>query len=113
MPEQAPPEVAYLRIFMGGATDPEAAALDPEAARAIVLADLRTVLGVTADPVAYHEVVWPQAIPQYTLEHRAIVAAIEARASAHPNLAFTGNSYRGLGIGDTVADALRVGTYIL
>lgn len=106
-PDQAPPDTAYLRIFLGGATDPEAAALDADAARAIVLADLGTVLGITAAPIAYHEIVWPQAIPQYTLAHRAIVSAIEARAAAHPQLAFTGNSYRGLGAGDTVADALK------
>ena len=108
LPDQAPPETAYLRIFMGGATDPGAATLDAQAARAIVLGDLRAVLGIAAQPIAYHEIVWPQAIPQYALAHRAIVGAIEERAATHAHLAFTGNSYRGLGIGDAVADALTV-----
>jgi oxygen-dependent protoporphyrinogen oxidase len=107
-PEQAPRGTAYLRIFLGGTTDPQIATLSAEAVRAIVLADLKTVLGVTAAPVEYHEVVWPQAIPQYKLAHRAVVAAIERREAAHPGLALIGNAYRGLGVGDDVRDALAV-----
>jgi oxygen-dependent protoporphyrinogen oxidase len=110
MPEHAPPGTAYLRIFLGGATDPGIANLDRDAVKAIVLADLRTVLGITAAPVAYHEVIWPKAIPQYRLPHRALVAAIEARERAHPGFALAGNAYRGLGVGDNVRDALAVAT---
>jgi oxygen-dependent protoporphyrinogen oxidase len=83
MPDQAPADTVYLRVFMGGATDLGAPTLDADAARAIVLADLRTVLGIAAEPVAFHEVVWPQAIPQYALAHREIVAGIETRAATH------------------------------
>jgi oxygen-dependent protoporphyrinogen oxidase len=112
IPEHAPPDVAYLRIFLGGATDPGIAALDADAVRAIVLDDLRTTLGITAAPIAHHEVLWPQAIPQYTLAHRAIVTAIEAREAQLPRFALAGNAYRGLGVGDTVRDALAVATRI-
>ena len=108
VPEQAPAGTAYLRIFMGGATDPEAGALAAERVRAIVLADVATVLGITADPIAYHEVVWRQAIPQYTLRHRATVTAIEEMSLAHAGFALAGNAYRGLGVGDTVRDARAV-----
>jgi oxygen-dependent protoporphyrinogen oxidase len=105
-PTQAPPGTVYLRVFVGGAVDPEAAALDAAAVRALVRADLATTLGITAEPLAYHEVVWPQAIPQYGLAHRAIVRAIATRAAAHPGLVLVGNAYRGIGLGDVVRDAL-------
>ena len=108
VPEHAPAGAAYLRIFLGGATDRAVASLDADAVLAIVRADLKTVLGITAEPIAHHEIVWPQAIPQYTLRHRAIVTAIEARAALHPAFALVGNAYRGLGVGDTVRDALAV-----
>jgi oxygen-dependent protoporphyrinogen oxidase len=108
MPEQAAPNTAYLRVFMGGSTDADAIALDAAQARAIVLRDLATVLGVHAEPVAYHEALWPRAIPQYGLRHRAIVRAIGERAAQHPRLAFTGNAFRGLGVSDTVTDARAV-----
>jgi oxygen-dependent protoporphyrinogen oxidase len=108
IPDHAPAGTAYLRIFLGGATDPEIANLDAADVKAIVLADLKTILGITAEPIAHHEVLWRQAIPQYRLPHRAIVRAIEAREALHPGFALAGNAYRGLGVGDTVRDALAV-----
>ena len=108
IPEHAPPGTAYLRIFLGGATDPAIATLDSDAVKEIVLADLKTVLGITAQPVAYHEVMWQKGIPQYRLPHRALVAAIEKLEAAHRGFALAGNAYRGLGVGDNVRDALAV-----
>jgi oxygen-dependent protoporphyrinogen oxidase len=108
VPAHAPPDAAYVRIFLGGATDPEITRDDPERVRAIVLADLTSTLGITASPIAYHEAIWPEAIPQYTLAHRAIVREIESQTAALPGLGLAGNAYRGLGVGDTVRDAQRV-----
>ena len=112
MPEQAPAETAYLRIFMGGAADPAAGTLSAQAARTVALGDIASVLGITAAPLAYHEVVWPRAIPQYGLGHRAAIEVIEERSLAHPGLALAGNAYRGLGVGDTVRDARTIATRI-
>jgi oxygen-dependent protoporphyrinogen oxidase len=108
VPEHAPAGTAYLRVFLGGASDPGAATLDAERAKATVLADLATVLGITADPLTYHEIVWPQAIPQYGLDHRSVVNAIDERAAAHPRFALTGNAYRGLAVGECVREATAV-----
>jgi oxygen-dependent protoporphyrinogen oxidase len=107
-PQQAPSGVAYLRVFLGGATDPQAVALDTATARAIVRADLERTLRIVAEPIAYHEALWPRAIPQYNLDHPRIVAAIETRRAMHAGLFLTGNAYRGIGVGDTVRDALAV-----
>jgi oxygen-dependent protoporphyrinogen oxidase len=111
VPEHAPADTVYLRIFLGGATDPAIATLDADAVKQIVLDDLRTTLGITAAPIAHHDIVWPEAIPQYGLAHRSIVTAIEQRVAAHPGLVLTGNAYRGLGVGDTVRDALAAASH--
>ncbi len=104
----------YIRIFMGGAADPTAALLDAETARAIALADLTTTLGITAAPIAYHETIWQNAIPQYALGHRQRIQTIEQLTLAHPGLALTGNAYHGLGVNDTIRNARtlaqRIGT---
>jgi oxygen-dependent protoporphyrinogen oxidase len=112
LPEQAPPGTVYVRIFMGGAADPAAAQLDADAARTIALHDLTTALGITAAPIAYHEMVWQNAIPQYALGHRKRVRTIEQLAQAHSGLALTGNAYRGLGVNDTIRDARAVAARI-
>jgi oxygen-dependent protoporphyrinogen oxidase len=105
VPGHAPAGTAYLRVFLGGSTDPEIATLDAAAVRSIVLTDVKSALGISAAPLAYHEVTWPEAIPQYKLGHRVLVASIEKLESAHARFALTGNSYRGLSVGDTVRDA--------
>ncbi len=107
-PWQAPPGVAYLRVFLGGAVDPDSATLDSPSAQAIVRNDLRTTLGITAEAIEYHETLWPRAIPQYDLAHRARVRRIDARLAAFDGLALAGNAYRGPGLADTVADAFDV-----
>jgi oxygen-dependent protoporphyrinogen oxidase len=107
-PMQSRPGMAYFRVFLGGALDPDSAALSETRARELVRADLRTTLGIEAEPVAYHETVWPRAIPQYRLDHRARLARIDARLAALPGLELAGNAYRGLGLGDNVRDALKI-----
>ncbi|HEY3676001.1 MAG TPA: protoporphyrinogen oxidase [Candidatus Tumulicola sp.] len=107
-PSQAPPDVAYFRVFLGGAFDPQAATCDAETARAIVREDLRRVLGIEAAPQSWHEVVWPRAIPQYALGHAARVRAIESRAQTLGAIGLTGNAYRGVGVADVVRDAFAV-----
>jgi protoporphyrinogen/coproporphyrinogen III oxidase len=104
-PAQAPPDVAYLRVFLGGGVDPQAACCDRDQAETIVRDDLRRVLGIQAAPVAWHDVVWARAIPQYEVGHVTRVRAIEARASAAGGLSLAGNAYRGVGITDVVRDA--------
>jgi oxygen-dependent protoporphyrinogen oxidase len=107
-PDQAPPDTAYFRVFLGGAVDPNVLELDEAALRDVVRNDLRTALGITAEPVAFHERTWVRAIPQYGLRHRALLASIDERVRAHPGLALAGNAYRGLGLGDVVRDAFAV-----
>jgi protoporphyrinogen/coproporphyrinogen III oxidase len=107
-PQQAPQDVVYLRVFLGGAFDPQAAACDDDATRGIVRADLRRVLGIDGPVQQWNEVVWPRAIPQYALDHTERLSAIDARTQAMPNLWLTGNAYRGVGITDVVRDAFAL-----
>ena len=107
-PGQSPPGTAYLRVFLGGATDPGATALDADAARATVRDDLATTLGIAAAPLFYHELILERAIPQYGPGHRALLGEIDARVAQHPGFALAGNAYRGLGVGDTVRDARAI-----
>lgn len=107
-PQQAPPDTVYLRVFLGGAVDPTAIDLSAEGLRATVEADLAAVLKIRAAPIAYHEISLRRAIPQYHLGHRALVGRIEEKLGAHRGLHLTGNAYRGVGVADTIRDALAV-----
>ncbi len=113
IPEHAPPGTTYLRDLSGRRDrSGDRHARRRRRARRSCSPIWQTILGITAEPVAYHEVVWPKAIPQYRLPHRALVAAIERLEAAHSGFALVGNAYRGLGVGDNVRDALAVAARI-
>lgn len=107
-PGQAPKDSAYLRVFLGGAVDRQALDLDRDALRAVVRTDLAATLGISAEPIAWHEHVWTRAIPQYGLGHGAKLARIAEQLQSLPGLDLVGNAYRGLGVADVVADAFGV-----
>jgi len=93
---RAEPGRALLRAFA-----PDAALSDDEAV-ARTRADLRRLMGVTAEPVAVSVSRWPRSMAQYEVGHAARVARIEARAAGHAGLHLIGNAYRGIGIPDCI-----------
>lgn len=104
---RAPQGKVLLRSMMGGACFPEYIALSDEEVTARVRADLKTIMGITADPSFVRIFRHEKAIPQYVRGHGDRLAAIEKRLRAHPGLFLTGNSYRGIGLNDCVAAAVR------
>jgi oxygen-dependent protoporphyrinogen oxidase len=113
-PEQAPADIAYLRVFLGGTFDRQICtsvlddADDDDATQGIVRNDLRRVLGIDAPVQRWDTITWIRAIPQYALDHIERLNAIDSRTQALPNLWLTGNAYRGVGITDVVRDAFAV-----
>lgn len=104
-PHQAPAGQVLVRAIAGGALDPAFVDLpEPEAIEAVV-ADLRRLVGVRAEPTFAHVVTWRHGIPQYTLGHRQRVATVRSAAERVPRLVVTGNAYDGLGLNDTVRSA--------
>ena len=92
-----------VRVFIGGAMQPELLDLpDAELRRIAVdeLADLRQIRGL---PLVTDITRWPRSMPQYHVGHLARVARIEQRVDAYPTLALAGNAYRGVGIPQCIA----------
>jgi oxygen-dependent protoporphyrinogen oxidase len=110
---RAPQGKVLLRSMMGGACFPEYVTLSDEEVRSRVMADLKDILGVTAEPSFVRIFRHEQAIPQYTVGHAARLAALEGCLSHHPGLILTGNSYRGIGLNDCVAAARRASDEVL
>jgi len=104
---RAPAGKVLLRSMMGGACYPEYVKLpDAEVIRR-VRADLKTAMGIEAEPSFVQIFRHEQAIPQYTVGHGQRLAALDDRRAAYPGLILTGNSYRGIGLNDCVAAAHR------
>ncbi len=98
------PEGGLLgRVMIGGAVDPEAAALPDDELLMLVRKDLARLMNLHEQPV-YHRIVrWERAIPQYELGHSRRVAEIEAALNDHPGLFIAGNGLYGIAFAKAAA----------
>ncbi|ACM22054.1 protoporphyrinogen oxidase [Geotalea daltonii FRC-32] len=104
---RAPQGRVLLRSMMGGACFPEYIKLSDEEVQRRVCDNLKTIMGIAAPPdfvrIFRHE----KAIPQYTVGHGKRLQALLDAGRNHQGLLLTGNSYRGIGLNDCVAAAVR------
>jgi protoporphyrinogen/coproporphyrinogen III oxidase len=111
-PTRAPAGTALLRVFIGGATQPEHYDLDDEAIARIVRQELGELIGASGDPLLMRVGRHPRSMPQYVLGHLDRVATIRRKLARHPRLYLTGIAFDGVGIPDCIhaaestADAL-------
>ena len=105
---RAPDGCVLLRTLIGGARKPELALLPEAQLVELARAELRQILGISAQPVFVQVFQWPRAICQYTVGHRERLERVEARLSALPGLFLTGNSYRGVALNDCTQNAVQV-----
>jgi oxygen-dependent protoporphyrinogen oxidase len=97
-PGRAPEGKLLLRVFIGGALQPELATLPDDDIRRIVLTELRELLGLSGEPEFFDVARWLGMMPQYHVGHLELVRQIEERAAAIPHFALAGNAYRGVGV---------------
>lgn len=111
-PGRAPEGRLLLRVFLGGALQPELTQLDDAALDRVVGTELRELLGYQGVPELRRVVRWPAAMPQYHVGHLDKIKRIESLLSHRPGLQLAGNALRGVGIpqcvhsGQTAADAV-------
>lgn len=97
-PHRAPEGATLLRVFVGGARDPEIITRDPREIRDIVVSELARLLHIRGEPVFEDVASWPGTMPQYHVGHRERVERIFQHAEALPGLALAGNAYYGVGV---------------
>ncbi len=97
-PGRAPEGKLLLRVFVGGALQPELAQLPDDEIRRLVLTELRELVGLSGEPEFFNVARWLGMMPQYHVGHLDLVQQIEERVAAIPNFALAGNAYRGVGV---------------
>jgi len=112
-PSRAPEGTVLLRVFVGGATQPELFERDDEELGALVREELASLLGVSGDPLLMEISRHPRAMPQYTLGHLDRIDAIRRRVAAHPRLLLAGNAFQGVGIPDCIRSGQEAADAVL
>jgi len=109
-PGRAPPGCVLLRVFVGGALDPEAMELSDDELVKLAVGEVRDLLGARGEPLLARVERWARAMPQYHVGHVARVARIEAGLARHPGLALAGAAYGGVGIPQVIASGQAAAT---
>ena len=102
-PGRAPGDHVLMRVFIGGALQPELVELPDADLRRIALDELAELLQITGTPATMDIARWPRSMPQYHVGHLSRVACIEQLAARIPMLALAGNAYHGVGIPQCIA----------
>lgn len=105
---RAPEGTVLLRVFYGGARDPDALAATDEDLQQAAVAVLAPLLDLRADPILVRVYRWPRGTAQYEVGHLERLAAFDERLTGRPGLFVTGSGFRGTGIPDCIGDARAV-----
>ena len=100
--DRAPAGMALLRCFLGSATNQEPALLPEEEMIRVAREELRSIMGIEAEPILTYVHRWRDSHPQYDVGHIDLLSEIDRRCAVHPGLFLAGSSYRGVGIPDCI-----------
>jgi oxygen-dependent protoporphyrinogen oxidase len=102
-PGRAPAGCVLVRVFVGGALDPETARLPDTDLTTLVREEVATLIGATGTPLLVQIDRWQGAMPQYHVGHLDRVARIERAVATIGGCALAGAAYRGVGIPQVIA----------
>jgi oxygen-dependent protoporphyrinogen oxidase len=100
--DRSPYNCILLRVFVGGALQPELVDLSDDELLQIVYRELHGLLGASGTPQVVDVARWHDAMPQYHVGHLQRIERIEQLVAELPGLALAGNAYRGVGIAQCV-----------
>ena len=110
---RAPEGCVLLRVFVGGALQPEMLELSEADLLSRVRADLRDLLGIKSAPMFSELRRWERSMPQYHVGHLDLVARINERVASLPQLALAGNAYSGPGLPDCIRNGEKAADELL
>lgn len=105
--DRAPPGMALLTVFIGGAKSPERALLSKDEIRTNVLNDLRDLLGLEGEPDYQRFSVWPKAIPQYNVGYETFLNHMQQIETAHPGIHFAGHYRDGISVANSILSGIN------
>lgn len=112
-PTHSPSGVVLLRCFLGRAGHEEVLQQGDNELCQLAQDELRSILGISAEPVLKRVHRCVQALPQYDLGHSEKLAALEEARGRLPGVFLTGAAYRGIGLPDCIKQGALTAANVL
>ncbi|ATW25699.1 protoporphyrinogen oxidase [Candidatus Formimonas warabiya] len=110
MPDE---DSVLLRTFVGGAKNSHLACAGEEEILHWVKQDLKSILGISSNPVMSRIHRWIHARPQYTMGHLERLHRVEQRLKSLPGFYLAGGCYRGIGVPDCINDGMNAAENVM
>lgn len=110
---RAPSNFGLLRVFIGGARNPELAELPENDLLALAREELSSLFGIDANPLFSKVFKWSRGNPQFDVGHLERVAGMERMAAEITGFHLVGGAYRGVGIPDCTKGAIHAARSVL
>jgi oxygen-dependent protoporphyrinogen oxidase len=104
-PHRCPDNYIMLRCFAGGKKNQHLIQQDDETLLKIARDELKSIIGIEAEPVTYRIFRWIDNMPQYNIGHQELIETIDRGMQENRGLYVTGSAYRGIGIPDCINNA--------
>ena len=99
---RAPDDHVLIRVFIGGAMQPELLEHTDEELTLIAREELGELIGLTGSPVLTRVVRWNHAMPQYHVGHAELVARIDEKMAQLDGVSLVSNALHGVGIAPVI-----------
>ncbi|MCA9140630.1 MAG: protoporphyrinogen oxidase, partial [Planctomycetales bacterium] len=104
-PIRCPSDHTIIRVFVGGAVQPELLNQSDQQIIELVRGELADLIGMSGEPTLVRVVRWNNAMPQYHVGHLGRVQKIEDAVAKIDHLNLVTNALRGVGIAPVIAAA--------
>ncbi len=106
--ERAPMNKVLIRVFVGGAMQPELLTGTDQAIISLVREELAQLIGLGGEPEVAKVVRWNNAMPQYHVGHLDRIEKIEQAIEPVQHLTMISNAFHGVGIAPLISQAEKV-----
>ena len=102
-----------IRCYVGGRGRENILSHDDAFMVDYVRKELKTIVGITNEPLYTKVYRWDRSMPQYTCGHLDRIQGIRKEVQSLQRLYLTGAAYEGIGIPDCIRDGTRVGKEVV
>ncbi len=107
-PERAPEGHVLLTTYVGGARQPDLALKEEGERVDLVLKDLRSIYGVSGEPVFQHSFLYKKAIPQYEVGYGKYLDVMKQLEVDCPGIHLAGHCRDGISLADSIVSGEKV-----